>query len=190
MAVWQYLHFSILLFLITLLNKTVEYNKLSRSFGEKKNIYIAKWKLLRLFHCLPFFPVILLSFLLISVLPYLQIVISYAMHFNPTRKIIQVPLSDSNQLTKVISSKETVPFLWETPDLHLNTYIVNVKEIMSKWNVKASWIFSEMMWIKILLAIGQYLFYSTFYYDIFQIYIKGEEYHLPYYNHFLHKILK
>lgn len=41
-TVWQYFHFSILLFLITLLSKAVEYINLSRRFGEKKNICIAK----------------------------------------------------------------------------------------------------------------------------------------------------
>lgn len=45
--VWQDLHFSILLFLIGLLNKVVDYIELSRRFGEK-SIYIVKCKLLRI----------------------------------------------------------------------------------------------------------------------------------------------
>lgn len=61
-----------------------------------------------------FFPVILLSLPLIFMLPYLQIVISCALHSKLTRRIVQAPHPDPIQLTKVFSSKEMLPFLWNT----------------------------------------------------------------------------
>lgn len=120
------LYFSIFLFLIILLNGVVEYTKLSR-FVEKKNICIAKNANLLEF----ILGVTLLkksvatltlgnfslppSFLSFSSLPPLisflcsptfkLLLISFAAHFKHTRRIIQVPLFDPNQLKRYFSQR-------------------------------------------------------------------------------------
>lgn len=116
-----------------------------------------------------------------------------AVHFNPTRIIIQPHSLIPTSLPRY--SQRRCFHSYEEYSGQLHTYtciltIVNVQEIISKWNVKASWIFFlEIMWIKILLSIGQYFLIQILLWHFSNTQKIWRLLLFPlYYNHYFHKI--